>query len=134
VLGVFDAAVHHLNGDKTDNRPENLGVLPHGEHSRLHRSKIDAFTVIQLYRAGWTGERIGRQIGHSPSSVMRILKKWREPLRSASEVRALVPPTTRNNKGRYSGVTAATEDWPNADKRADHEVVIVARRITPGGP
>lgn len=29
--------VHHINGDRSDNRPENLEVLDHGTHSRLHR-------------------------------------------------------------------------------------------------
>lgn len=28
--------VHHLNGDRSDNRPENLAVLPRAEHHRLH--------------------------------------------------------------------------------------------------
>ena len=28
--------VHHINGDMADNRPENLAVLSHSEHTRLH--------------------------------------------------------------------------------------------------
>lgn len=31
--------VHHINGDKTDNRPENLEVLTVAEHRFLHRKK-----------------------------------------------------------------------------------------------
>ena len=29
--------VHHVNGDKTDNRPENLQVMTQAEHARLHK-------------------------------------------------------------------------------------------------
>lgn len=28
--------VHHLNGDKADNRPKNLVVLTKAEHTRMH--------------------------------------------------------------------------------------------------
>jgi hypothetical protein len=27
---------HHINGEKTDNRPENLAIMRQGEHARLH--------------------------------------------------------------------------------------------------
>lgn len=31
-----DEIVHHINGDKTDNRPENLMVMTRSEHMKLH--------------------------------------------------------------------------------------------------
>ena len=39
LLGITleeDQVVHHLNGDKTDNRPENRQVMDRREHARLH--------------------------------------------------------------------------------------------------
>ncbi len=32
--------VHHINGDKRDNRPENLQVLDRGEHTALHKQGV----------------------------------------------------------------------------------------------
>jgi hypothetical protein len=34
--------VHHVNGDKRDNRPENLVVMTQSEHMRLHFAEMMA--------------------------------------------------------------------------------------------
>ena len=35
--------VHHINRDETDDRPENLIVLSHKEHTDVHRIPVDVF-------------------------------------------------------------------------------------------
>jgi hypothetical protein len=36
VTGRVSEDVHHINGNKTDNRPENLMPMSRAEHARLH--------------------------------------------------------------------------------------------------
>ena len=56
--------VHHVNGDHSDNRPENLVVMTRVEHSRLHASalrgnrknhKVDGTILADLERMAILG-------------------------------------------------------------------------------
>lgn len=39
IVVTSGAVVHHRNGDRTDNRLENLEVLPRGDHNSLHNKE-----------------------------------------------------------------------------------------------
>ncbi len=46
VMGRPPGEVHHVNGDKADNRPENLVVLSKHEHAALHaKPNPDSFKI-----------------------------------------------------------------------------------------
>lgn len=53
-----DEVVHHINGDKTDNRSENLVVMTRSEHRTLH-AQLEGL-AWELVRSGaieWAGDR-----------------------------------------------------------------------------
>lgn len=59
-----DEVVHHINGDKLDNRPENLQVMTNSEHVKLHGSRRGK-TVQECARCGNFREIHGRGLCHS---------------------------------------------------------------------
>jgi hypothetical protein len=79
--------VHHINGDRLDNRIENLAVLSKAEHTRLHmtglkkrrwaRSEIDR--ARELRRLGFTIQQVATLIGRPFSSTRRWLSQGIPP-------------------------------------------------------
>lgn len=74
--------VHHKNGNKTDNRPENLEVLLHGEHSAEHN-------ISRIYRRGYkltlsTAERNAR------SARMKNMRRIQMDAAACADIRAAI--------------------------------------------
>ena len=73
-----DEVVHHINGNKLDNRPENLQVMTNSEHVKLHGLQRGK-TIQECARCGNVREMHGRGLCHSCyHSVLRKgeLSKW----------------------------------------------------------
>ena len=77
-----DEVVHHLNGDKQDNRPENLQVMTQDEHVALH----------------WKGNQ------HSEESVSKMSTYWagiwRDPVRSQEMREAVIQSNKKRAKNK----------------------------------
>lgn len=58
--------VHHINGDRADNRAENLQVLTNAEHQHVHRHWL-----LQTKQVALTCETCGKAFTKKPSRVTK---------------------------------------------------------------
>lgn len=77
--------VHHKNGDKTDDSPENLELTNNNDHTKYHHKKNDiskrildynkmAFYIAQGFGYKRTAKILGYNV-HSVKSAFRTIKK-----------------------------------------------------------
>ena len=76
--------VHHVNGDQTDNRPENLRPMTASEHLMEHAT-IDYVEAARLYQSGRSLPDLGRHFGIDHVAIMRGLKKRGIKMRTIRE-------------------------------------------------
>lgn len=71
---VADSTVHHKNDIPWDNRPENIELMDHGEHTAHHSQKVDwldSLRMAEMYRSGASSYTIAEQFDVAPETVRR---------------------------------------------------------------
>lgn len=66
--------IHHINKNPLDDRIENLELMSRGEHTRLHRKRLD-YNLIKFFRNFGMGyKKISNYTGYKRDAIRSALK------------------------------------------------------------
>lgn len=79
---VRDHDVHHKNEVRWDNRPGNLELMEHGEHSSHHRklTEKERRTIVQRYKDGESSYDIAPDFDVTPGTAIQVVREHDEKL------------------------------------------------------
>lgn len=82
-----DEIVHHVNGDGSDDRVENLQIVTRAEHAAIHRQQLYTTRreaqrereaqLVMAYESGASRQEVAAMLGISPDSVSNLAAKLR---------------------------------------------------------
>lgn len=97
--------VHHINGDKRDNRIENLCIMTQVEHNKLHKEKL-AKTKVCIE----CGKEFEPPINHRGRNILCSKKCWIEHQRKVSPFQNIKIASYKNGEkvNEYNSIKEAS--------------------------
>ncbi len=86
IAGLQHESVHHRNGNKQDNRPENLEPTTKSAHTKIHHPlSFDLDEAARLYADGYSFQDLADRYGLRPETMVRTFKRYGLKARTISE-------------------------------------------------